>query len=361
MRQGQIKFAAACLFMLLLLIAQTIRAQTTAFTYQGKLNDAGQPANANYDMQFRLFDNPNAGQGTQQGSTITRPTVLVSGGLFNVELDFGTAVLSGGANLFLEISLRPAGNMGGYTSLNPRQKLTSAPYSVRAIGAGSADGLSGACALCVQDAHINSVDGGKVTGAVMNATNALNATTAENVSGVVAISNGGTGSAKQNFVDLTTDQTIDGNKTFNGTVSATSLSGNGSGLTSVIQIQRFYGNILNVTPLSGLLFIGPTTEATVNGSQRVTGSAVAALGTSSGTSSVFTTLCYQSTSGGTIFLFNNNAWISPIITTDRASFAVSETSVPPAGTYRFGFCLANGNVTLNNNAGVQGWIMITNN
>ena len=31
-------------------------AQTTAFTYQGKLSDWANPANANYDMQFKLFD-----------------------------------------------------------------------------------------------------------------------------------------------------------------------------------------------------------------------------------------------------------------------------------------------------------------
>ena len=58
--------------------AQSIFAQTTAFTYQGKLNDGGNPANASYDMQFRLFDLAGAGQGTQQGTTITIPTVAVA-------------------------------------------------------------------------------------------------------------------------------------------------------------------------------------------------------------------------------------------------------------------------------------------
>ena len=31
-------------------------AQGTAFTYQGRLNDAAGPANGNYDMQFKLYD-----------------------------------------------------------------------------------------------------------------------------------------------------------------------------------------------------------------------------------------------------------------------------------------------------------------
>lgn len=34
-------------------------AQTTAFTYQGKLTDAGNPANGNYDLQLKLFDPEN--------------------------------------------------------------------------------------------------------------------------------------------------------------------------------------------------------------------------------------------------------------------------------------------------------------
>ena len=43
--------------------------------------------------------------------------------------------------------------------------------------------------------------------------------TAGNVTGVVSIANGGTGSATQNFVDLTTDQTVAGNKVLSGNTS----------------------------------------------------------------------------------------------------------------------------------------------
>lgn len=155
-------------------------AQTAAFTYQGRLNDGGNPANGNYDVQFRLFDNPNVGQGAQQGATITNPTVAVANGNFAVSLDFGAAVFASGADRFLEISIRPSGSTGGYTSLAPRQKLTSSPYSVRSSSSNSADNLSNVCVGCVQNSQINSLDGNKVTGAVANSTNAVNATTANN-------------------------------------------------------------------------------------------------------------------------------------------------------------------------------------
>lgn len=42
--------------LLLLCLSLSVAAQTTAFTYQGKLTDAGNPANDNYDLQFKLFD-----------------------------------------------------------------------------------------------------------------------------------------------------------------------------------------------------------------------------------------------------------------------------------------------------------------
>lgn len=160
---------------LLLSAASVAFAQTAAFTYQGRLNDGGNPANGNYDMQFRLFDNQNVGQGAQQGGTITNPSVAVSNGAFAVSLDFGAAVFGSGADRFLEISVRPSGSSGAYTPLAPRQKLTSSPYSVRSNSSNSADGLSGTCIGCVQSSQINSLDGNKVTGAVANSTTANNA------------------------------------------------------------------------------------------------------------------------------------------------------------------------------------------
>jgi hypothetical protein len=47
------------------------------------------------------------------------------------------------------------------------------------------------------------------------------------ITGTIPVANGGTGSATQNFVDLTTAQTIAGIKTFSGTVNATTLQRGG--------------------------------------------------------------------------------------------------------------------------------------
>src|SRR5688572_5134253 len=92
----------------LLLCAQAAFAQGSVFTYQGKLTDAGNPANGTYEMQFKLFDTADVGTGAQQGDTVALPTVQVSAGIFTVPLDFTAAVFNGEPR-YLEISVRPAG------------------------------------------------------------------------------------------------------------------------------------------------------------------------------------------------------------------------------------------------------------
>ena len=122
--------------------AVNISAQTTAFSHQGKLNDNGNPANGNYDFEFKLFDA--ASGGTQQGATAQRLNVAVVSGIFTVSLDFGAAALPG-ADRFLDVSVRNAGG-GAFTPLLPRQPVTSAPYAVRSLNAGTATGFSGSLA-----------------------------------------------------------------------------------------------------------------------------------------------------------------------------------------------------------------------
>src|SRR5262245_48513581 len=81
-------------------------AQTTAFTYQGKLADNGSPANGSYDLRFALFDSNS--DGLQIGQTQTVANVAVNAGVFTVTLDFGPAAFNGPAR-FLEISTRTSG------------------------------------------------------------------------------------------------------------------------------------------------------------------------------------------------------------------------------------------------------------
>jgi hypothetical protein len=113
----------------------TTHAQTTAFTFQGRLTEAGSPATGNYILQFKLFDA--LSDGTQIGATIADVTVTATNGAFTTALDFGAGAFDG-AERFLEISVKklPA---DPYTILAPRQPIVSAPYAVRTLSSAQAD------------------------------------------------------------------------------------------------------------------------------------------------------------------------------------------------------------------------------
>lgn len=113
-----------------LILGTSAFGQTTEFTYQGKLNDAGGQAST-YDFEFRLCSTE-SGTCTTPIATVVKTGVAVSAaGIFTINLDFGASNLDG-ANRFIEIGVRRAGTPE-FTTLAPRQKLTSVPYAVQAL------------------------------------------------------------------------------------------------------------------------------------------------------------------------------------------------------------------------------------
>jgi hypothetical protein len=117
----------------------TARAQSTAFTYQGRLTDNGAPASGRYDIRGRLFDAPSGG--VPLGTTNVLPAVAVSNGLLTVQFDFGDAAFVGGSVRWLELAVRTNGVPEDFASLEPRQPLTPAPMALWAGLAGSAYGV----------------------------------------------------------------------------------------------------------------------------------------------------------------------------------------------------------------------------
>lgn len=99
----------------------------TGFTYQGRLEVSGNPANGAYDLRFLLFDASAAG--TQIGATQTVNDLVISAGLLNLQLDFGVAAFGGGER-WLQIEVRAGSSAGAYTILAPRQELSPAPYAL---------------------------------------------------------------------------------------------------------------------------------------------------------------------------------------------------------------------------------------
>jgi hypothetical protein len=108
--------------------------QGTLFTYQGRLSDAGSPANGtNYGMVFYLYDAVTNGNLLGNQGIVS---VTVSNGIFTVPLNFGSAF--GGDPRWLEIAVQKNGS--GFTALAPRQPIFPTPYAIFATSASNVSG-----------------------------------------------------------------------------------------------------------------------------------------------------------------------------------------------------------------------------
>lgn len=111
------------------LCAAVASGMDTAFSYQGRLDISGMPANGEFDFRFILYDSEIGG--SQVGPILYGDDIPVSNGLFTVHLDFGSGVFSG-SDRWLEVAVRPGTETGLHTMLSPRQAILPSPYSLHA-------------------------------------------------------------------------------------------------------------------------------------------------------------------------------------------------------------------------------------
>jgi len=235
--------------LLYFVLAGNLLGQTTEFTYQGRVLDNSVPSTAVFDFEFKLFDSLSGG--TQLGTTQQLLGVQVTDGIFAVRLNFGSEFP--GAARFLEIGLK--NTAGQFTVLAPRQPLASTPYAIRSSNSANADTAANATTAnnALSLGGVASTNYLQTNGNGSGLTNlnagSISAGTLSNARlGVVPIANGGTGSGTQNFVDLTTAQTIGGNKIFSATVDA-------SAVNSSTQFNIGGNRVLSI-PGTANLFVG---------------------------------------------------------------------------------------------------------
>jgi hypothetical protein len=112
----------------LLAATQTqLLAQGSAFTYQGRLNNLGSPANGSFDFTFTLFTTNSGGPAI--AGPVTNAATVVSNGLFTTIVNLGP-VFTGSSN-WLEIAVR-TNNSGTFNTLSPRDQVTPVPYAISA-------------------------------------------------------------------------------------------------------------------------------------------------------------------------------------------------------------------------------------
>ncbi|HRP61791.1 MAG TPA: hypothetical protein PK400_00690 [Phycisphaerales bacterium] len=98
----------------------------TAFTYQGRLTQAGEPVGGEVNLIFRLFTQSSGGTPLPGGVLIANDFAIGEDGRFTIDLDFGN--LFTGEPRWLEIAVND-------TTLSPRQPIMPAPHAMVATTA----------------------------------------------------------------------------------------------------------------------------------------------------------------------------------------------------------------------------------
>jgi hypothetical protein len=114
---------------------------TTAWNYQGQLNERGSPANGFYDLRLSLYDALTNGD---RIGTLTNAATPITNGVFLAPVDFG-AVFNG-SNYWLELAVRTNGDEA-FTVLCPRQQILPVPYALYSASARSAATAASAASL----------------------------------------------------------------------------------------------------------------------------------------------------------------------------------------------------------------------
>ncbi|MBL36815.1 MAG: hypothetical protein CMP07_00225 [Xanthomonadales bacterium] len=113
----------------LLLIGGPANAQTTTFTYQGYLTEAGTAADGTFDFELALY---NVEAGGTSIDVNAFDDVTVTGGLFELAADFTGAPFEAGGGYWVEARVRDGASTGAFTPLLPRQPVNASPYAIAA-------------------------------------------------------------------------------------------------------------------------------------------------------------------------------------------------------------------------------------
>ncbi len=237
-------------------------AQSTGFTYQGRLMDNGAPATGNYDLRFYLRDAPSLGIPVGPTNTFNGVTpVVASNGLFTVVLDFGAGIFTGPAR-WLEMGVRTNGSVDPYATLAPRQQLTPTPYAIYAAGAATATSANSAASATTATSATSFT--GSLAG---NVTGTQSATVVATVGGQTAANVASGAIAVNAATSVNTPNTIvkrDASGNFSAGTIAGNLAGNATTATSATSFTgSLAGNVTGTQGATVVATVGGQTAANV--------------------------------------------------------------------------------------------------
>jgi hypothetical protein len=300
-------------------------AQTTLFKFEGRLANNVVPPVGTFQMEFRLFDA--AEGGSQLGATNAVNQVEVRDRQYTVWLDFGAEAFADGGERYLEVSIRRHANQN-FTTLEPRYLITSVPYAIRSLTAGTADTATNAENATNSTNAINAQNADNATNAI-NAQNATMATTANN-----ALQLGG----------ISADQYVTGQ-----------VVRNLNGLSNNITLAA--GANISITPSGNTLTIASTDGGILNQTTRQTGANFNIDGT--GTANIFNAATQFNIGGNRILSAAGTNNILAGFNAGAANIGFNNTFVGAnagrsntggSGNSFFGFLAGELNLTGNNNS-----------
>lgn len=369
------KLSILLLLVIVAAAAITARAQGTAFSYQGRLQNNGSPANGNFDLMFTLYST-NAG-GVAVAGPVTETNTAVSNGLFTVTIDFGAGAFTGN-NFWLDVDVSPAGS-NAFTDLSPRQPILPTPYAMMANTASNLLGRLPGSQLTgpidasqlngpVPSASLTSVPAGNLTGTVplaqlpstvvtnnetgvtlsgtfsgvgsgltaLNPANLSAGTAGINISGNAATATTATTAASAILAAAAATATLASNLVSGATVASafvtnSTFAGNGGGLTNLNASQLYgavpsasltavpAGNLTGTVPLAQLssaVLTNNETGVTLSGTFSGSFSGMTVTNLSAGSISTNGSSSGQvlTSSGGTTVWANANSWLGGIPT-----------------------------------------------
>lgn len=130
MKRNGVRSSIACV--LTGLVGVITQSHAEPIVYQGQLTEGSLPAGGTYDLEARLYDAIQSG--TQIGETILIEDHLISNGLFELTLDFGSVFQV--EDVYLEIAVREGYSEREPDVLSPRQRIHSIPKAQHAVTAG---------------------------------------------------------------------------------------------------------------------------------------------------------------------------------------------------------------------------------
>ncbi|MDQ4122234.1 MAG: tail fiber domain-containing protein [Acidobacteriota bacterium] len=333
------------------LFAISIQAQTTEFTYQGRLTDSSMSANGNYDFEFRLC--ASSADCISPIAVQQRLGIFVSNGIFTVRLDFGTNGFPG-ANRFLEIAIRPAGSTGGFQQLLPRQPINSTPYAIRSLSAASADNSTNAtnATSATTASNANNLGGQPASAYVQTGTNAFirNQTAQQgganfNIDGI----------GKANIFDVTTQYNISGNRVLSIAGTANLFAGVGTGAANTTGTYNLFigtgsGQINQTGSFNSFLGATAGRNNTTGGNNSFIGKAAGYSNSTGGSNSFFGAGAGESNVGGSEnSFFGKDAGLNNIEGNNNSFFGVNAGSASTGNNNTFIGALADN--TNSNNQG----------